>query len=168
MVQYLSNALLLITNVGDFTTFGKNIGDLKKKISQLLLFVHKWRIKIVSFSILGRNFFSFFEEVSRSGEQTWSSHFNLFSHFHHFTAEPQRLPKGRKYLQNHGIDPEIFTKSLNYLQNHGIGPEIFTKSRDYLQNHGIIYKIAELTPNCTNHTGPRTTFCSHFFITLYT
>jgi hypothetical protein len=35
--------------------------------------------------------FIFFKEVARVGSKPGSSWFHLFSHFHHFTAEPQRL-----------------------------------------------------------------------------
>jgi hypothetical protein len=33
------------------------------------------------------------KEVSRVGSKPGSSQLHLFSHFHHFTAEPQRLPR---------------------------------------------------------------------------
>jgi hypothetical protein len=35
---------------------------------------------------------SFFKRLPGVGSKPGSSRFHLFSHFHHFTAEPQRLP----------------------------------------------------------------------------
>jgi hypothetical protein len=32
------------------------------------------------------------------GSEPMASQFNSFSHFHHFTAEPQRLPMGGRFL----------------------------------------------------------------------
>jgi hypothetical protein len=44
----------------------------------------------------------FLKEVFRVGSKPGSSRFNLFSHFHHFTAEPQRLPNFPTLL-NHQV-----------------------------------------------------------------
>jgi hypothetical protein len=44
-------------------------------------------------AIPGDSFFK--REVARGvGSESGSSQFNLFSHFHHYTAETQRLPMG--------------------------------------------------------------------------
>jgi hypothetical protein len=44
--------------------------------------------------LMNCDFDAFFKEVARGeGREPGSTQFNLFSHFHHFTAEPQRLPR---------------------------------------------------------------------------
>jgi hypothetical protein len=44
---------------------------------------------------LPNGIFSFFKRGCPGvGSEPGSSQFHLFSHFHHFTAEPQRLPNG--------------------------------------------------------------------------
>jgi hypothetical protein len=46
-----------------------------------------------------REFFSFFKErLPGVGSKPGSSGFRLFSHFHQFTAEPQRLPSIKNSL----------------------------------------------------------------------
>jgi hypothetical protein len=69
----------------------KNIFKLTKKLSYdvVISFAQKW----LHISDQLFNFFSFFlKEVARVGSKPGSSRFHLFSHFHHFTTEPQRLP----------------------------------------------------------------------------
>jgi hypothetical protein len=40
----------------------------------------------------GKNWKFFKKRLTGVGSEPGSSRFHLFSHFHHFTAEPQRLP----------------------------------------------------------------------------
>jgi hypothetical protein len=46
------------------------------------------------------------------GNEPGSSHFHLFSHFHHFTAEPQRLPGTKLLPRKNGILVFLFNASL--------------------------------------------------------
>jgi hypothetical protein len=79
------------------------------------------------------------------GSKPGSSQFHLFSHIHHFTAEPQRLPK----LPNFGL-------ICNKLQKQHIFLGYLTpRKKSYvlvLTSNGLSYTLGAFFPNSSGHT----------------
>jgi hypothetical protein len=56
------------------------------------------------------------------GSKPGSSRFHLFSHFHHFTAEPQRLPFSANFLLS--LQSEVFVSKI-------FGPNMTADNEEY-------------------------------------